>query len=345
MARTKTLWLTGAATGVVFAAAWMLTASSRASSATSPKPPGAPPNILAPGLVEAAGERVELAFETSGRVVEVRVCEGEHVVAGQLLARLDDRLARARVERAAAALASAEARRDLMEHGAQPEEISAARAEAEAARAQAAERQHARARAGQLAAQAVISPAQLDADASFADVAAATAAAADARYRLAQKGPRNELKREAIAAVAAARAELMEARVLCAQTELRSPRDGVVLRRFIEPGEQVTSMPLTTALTVADLSHLQVRAEVDESDVGRVAIGQRGWATADGYGARRFAGRVLRLTSELGRKKVRTDDPRARLDTRVLEVIFALDDPVQLPLGLPMNVHLAEGRR
>jgi hypothetical protein len=63
--------------------------------------------------------------------------------------------------------------------------------------------------------------------------------------------------------------------------------------------------------------------------------------TADAYGEQRFAGTITRVTGELGRKRVRDDDPRARLDTRILEVLFTLDRPATLPLGLRMDLHLA----
>jgi multidrug efflux pump subunit AcrA (membrane-fusion protein) len=140
--------------------------------------------------------------------------------------------------------------------------------------------------------------------------------------------------------VAAAEAELEQARALLAQTELRAPSRGVVLRRMIEVGEQVVTTMPKVALTLADLDRAHVRAEIDEGDVGRVRVGQPGWVTAEAYGERRLPGRVVSLQRELGRKSVRLDDPHARADTRVLEVVFALDQPEALPLGLRMDMHL-----
>jgi hypothetical protein len=103
---------------------------------------------------------------------------------------------------------------------------------------------------------------------------------------------------------------------------------------------QVTNLPPTVILSMADTSSLRLRAEVDESDVGMVAAGQKGYATAEAYGDKRFAGHVLRLAGELGRKKVRNDDPRARIDTRILETVFVFDEPSTIPLGLRMDLHL-----
>ena len=179
-----------------------------------------------------------------------------------------------------------------------------------------------------------------------AETAKAQAAAAEARAQLLREGPRREQKREAVADVAAAQADLDEARTYLSQMDLRAPRDGVILRRFVEVGAQVTTTPPKVVMTLADADHLELRAEVDESDVGSVAVGQHGFTTADAFGEKRFSGKIARILGELGRKKVVSDDPRARIDTRVLEVLFVFDDPAtpagsKLPLGLRMDLHLS----
>ena len=128
----------------------MMTRDSSGRASAAEKLPAGPAEVVAPATVEATGDRVDLAFEQPGRVVAVLVEEGEQVHEGQLLARLDDRIPRARVARAEAALASAQARHEMALHGARPDEIRAARAEAEAARATARERVASGARAEKL---------------------------------------------------------------------------------------------------------------------------------------------------------------------------------------------------
>lgn len=301
----------------------------------------APRSLVVPGVVEPASDPVSLSFEQSGRVVELLVDEGDSVLAGQLVARLDDRIARARVRQAEAHVASARARRDLSLRGARAEEIRAAEADARAMSAQARERARHASRAELLLDAGAGTSADRDGAVDAADAASAGAAAADARVALLRRGTRRETRREAQAALDAALAVLEEARVSLAQTELRAPRSGVVLRRFVEPGEHVVVVPPTVVITMADLSTLRVRAEVDEADVARVFVGQRAYATADAFGARRFPGRIVRLTAELGRKVIRADEPRARADTKVLEVLVALEGAVPMPLGLRTDVHLA----
>jgi HlyD family secretion protein len=297
-------------------------------------------SVVAPGLVEAKDDVVSLAFEAAGGVESVLVHEGDHVEKGQLLATLDARIARAQLARAEATLAAAEARRDAALRGARPSEIEAARADADALRAQAAERALASERAEKLVTADAIPTAERDTDRNALDAARAQVAASEARWSLLREGTRVESRREAVAAVEVARADVEEARTRLAQTELRAPRAATVLRRLVEPGEQVTTLPPTVVIKIADAHDLRLRAEVDEADIGSVHVGQLGYATAEAYGARRFAGHVVRVEGELGRKRVRDDDPRARVDTRVLEAIFAFDEPEGVPLGLRMDLHL-----
>jgi HlyD family secretion protein len=336
----KRFALIGAILLAIGGGAWALGGSGKKQGATAPI---APPQVVAPGMIEPKGEVVDLGFEIVGRVGEVLVAEGDTVKTGQLIIRLDDKLARANVAKAEAQLAAAKARRDQALAGSRPDEVRVARAEAVAQRALARERNLSRGRAEKLRSAEAVADAVVDGERGQADAAAARAEAAEASYALVRSGSRNEEKREAIAMVAAAEAELAGARAYLEKHEIRAPRDGVILRRFLEPGELVSTTPPTLALTMADTSTLEIRAEVDEADIARVAVGQVGWASCEAYGDRRFAGRVVRLTGELGHKRVRNDDPRARLDTRVREVAFVLDEAAPLPLGLRMEVHFAAG--
>lgn len=313
------------------------------SSASAPPAAARAEVIIAPARVEPAHDPVALAFETPGRIAVVDVEEGQAVHAGDVLARLDDRLPRARVAEARAQLAAAEARYQLARRGPRREDLEAARAEADAAAAEAEHRGTERARSEQLGDAGALASSAVDADSTAARVAAATATAATARYQALARGTRPEQIAEAAAALDAAKAELDAATIALDQTVLRAPHDGVILRRLAEVGALVTTMTPAPVVTLADLSRLEVRAEIDEVDVAAIAVGKTAYATADAFGDRRFPIRVTRLTHELGRKTVRDDDPRARVDTRVLEVIADFDGApaADLPLGLRMYVHLA----
>ena len=300
-----------------------------------------PSALVAPGHVEPVHDPVKLAFEAPGRIAEILVDEGDAVRAGQVLARLDDRLAKARVAASEAGLAQARARHLLARRGPRPEDVAAARADADAAAAAAAHRSAEQARSEKLGKVGALATTVVDADDAAARVATAQATAQAARYQSLARGTRVEQIEEAAAAILLAQAELDAARVALDQTVLVAPTDGVILRRTAEVGALVTLMAPAPVVTMADLRQLELRAEIDEADVSAIAIGQTAYATADAYGDRRFPVRLTRITRELGRKTVRDDDPRARVDTRVLEVIGQFDGApgVALPLGLRMQLH------
>jgi HlyD family secretion protein len=301
-----------------------------------------PQTLVAPGRVEPIHDAVALAFESPGRIVAIEVDEGSVVTKGQVLARLDDRLAKARVDAATAQLAAAKARYTFARRGPRNEDIAAARAEADAAAAAAAHRDAEQARSERLGATGAVASSVVDADGAAARVAKAQSNAASARFQSLAKGTRAEQIEEAAAAIALAQAELDAAKVALDQTVLRAPSDGVVLRRTAEVGTLVATLTPVPVVTMADVRQLEIRAEIDEADVAAVSLGQRAYATADAYGDKQFPVKITRISRELGRKTVRDDDPRARVDTRVQEVIFELDGTpgVELPLGLRMSLHI-----
>lgn len=325
------------------AAAWLWLG--RQTPAVHAEPAVTRPSVLvAPGHVEPVHDAVKLAFEAQGRIAEIVVDEGDVVHAGQVLARLDDRLAKARVAASEAGLSQAKARYLLARRGPRSEDVAAARAEADAAAVAAQHRGAEQARSEQLGKVGALATTVVDADDASARIATAQATAATARYQSLARGTRSEQIEEAAAAIMLAQAELDEARVALDQTVLVAPTDGVILRRTAEVGALVTLMAPAPVVSMADLRQLEIRAEIDEADVAAIAPGQAAYATADAYGERRFPVRLTRVTRELGRKTVRDDDPRARVDTRVLEVIGRFEGAagVALPLGLRMQIHVGK---
>ncbi len=180
--------------------------------------------------------------------------------------------------------------------------------------------------------------ARLAADELAARVAAAeqALAAAEAAVTETTAGTRDT----AMAEVGEARARLEEARALAEKGVIRSPIDGVVLRKHRRAGEMVSVSFDTPVVTVGDVSRLRVRADVDERDIARIAVGQKAILMAEAYGDRRFLGHVSRVAGILGKKNVRTDDPAEKNDTRILETLVDVDEPAELPVGLRMDVFI-----
>lgn len=326
----------------VFIAAVSLVAARARSAPAPPAPSAAAPaasgRIVGPGRIEPISEEIHIGVEVGGRVARVAVEEGDRVSAGQVLATLENGDYRAAVASAAARLDDAKAALQRVRTGARLDErreVTAAVAQAEAVLAQATV--EATRRAG-LAAEGVIAREESDRATRDRDVAAARLQELQARRTLVHDGPRAEDHAQAEAAVAMAAAAFREAEARLAKTEIRSPIDGVVLRRDVRTGESVSPERQATALfTVADVSRLRVRVEVDETDVGKVGPGAPGWVSASAFGDRRFEGRVIRVGQSLGRKQLFTEEPRERVDTKVLEVLLELEPEARLPIGLRVD--------
>jgi HlyD family secretion protein len=306
--------------------------------------PGSSAAAAGPGLVEPLSEEVRVSAQIGGRLDRVLVDEGDRVKAGQVLAIVDNNDYRARVESARAELGMREAERRKVVNGARAQErqeAAAAVAEAEAvlenARAEQVRREN-------LLRQRVISRAEAEDADRAARVARARADAARQRFELIDADAREEDRAQAEADVSLARARLEEAKAIYEKTFIRAPIDGVILRRHRKAGESVSTQFDSPIVTLADDRVRRVRVDVDETDVGRVVLGQRAYVTADAFGDRRFSGRVIRIGQLLGRKNVRTDEPTERVDTKVLETLVELDDGRELPLGLRVQAFI-EGTR
>ena len=303
--------------------------------------PDMPATAAGPGLVEAVSEEVRLSAQIGGRLDQVLVDEGQRVTAGQVLAIVDNRDYRARVDTARADFEVRGAARRRVENGARGQErreAAAGVAEAEAVLANAtanAERMRG------LLRERVISKAESD-DAERAErVARARIDAARQRLDLITAGAREEDSAQAAADVRLARARLDEATALYEKTFIRAPIDGVVLRRHRRAGESVSTQFDSPIVTIADDRVRRVRVDVDEADIGRIALGQAAYVTADAFGDRRFPGTVVRVGQLLGRKNVRTDEPTERVDTKVLETLVELADGHELPFGLRVQAFIA----
>src|SRR5262249_14170129 len=137
-------------------------------------------------------------------------------------------------------------------------------------------------------------------------------------------------------------ARLDEARATYEKTFVRAPISGIVLRKHRKPGESVSTQFDSPIVTLADRSVVRVRVDVDETDIGRVAIGQGAYVTADAFGDRHFSGRIVRIGQILGKKNVRTDEPTERIDQKVLETLVDLDDGRELPIGLRVQAFIGK---
>ena len=278
---------------------------------------------------------IQLGFKVPGRVIARLVSEGDRVKAGELVARLDDadqqqQLALRRAELAGAAAALAE-----LEAGSRPQEIAAAAATLRSAEA---ERDRARldfARQRELRSKDAIADREFEASQAQLKVAEARAAEAAERLTLVTEGPRAEDLAQGRARVDQARAAAALAEIQLENTRLTSPLTGVVLSDNIEPGEFVAAG--TSIVTVADTARVWVRAYVDQTDLGRVHLGQKVGVRTDAFAGKTYEGTVGFIASEaeFTPKTVQTPKERVKLVFRVKVDIANPND--ELKPGLPAD--------
>lgn len=296
--------------------------------------------ICAAGKVEPVSEEIEIGSEISGSLRQVPVEEGQHLRKGQMIAVVDNADYAARVAEARATVAVRQAALDRIVNGARDQE----RREAEAAVAE--DRAILEnARAEQSRKQSLFSTGDISrSDWELAEreyhVAEARVSEALAHFQFLDAPARADERERAAADLALARAQLAESEALLEKTTVRAPFDGTVLKRLRKAGETVSDKGDTPIIRFGDNSRLRVRVDVDETDVARVAVGQRAYFTAQAFGQQRFWGTVTRLGQSLGKKNIDTGDPAEKTDTKVLETLVDLDGHPPLPSGLRVDSFL-----
>ncbi len=166
-------------------------------------------------------------------------------------------------------------------------------------------------------------------------------AEARARFDLVKAGPRTETVDEARAAAERAAEALALAEVRLGHATVLSPLSGVVLSKAIEPGEYVSAG--TPVVTVGDLSNVWLRGYIDETDLGRVKLGQEVRVTTDTYPGKNYPGRLSFISSqaEFTPRNVQTEKERVKL---VYRVKVDIPNPSQeLKPGMPADGEILLG--
>ncbi len=299
---------------------------------------------VALGRVEPQSGEVSIAAAAPGRIADVPVKANEAVFAGELLLRLDDEEALARVAEAEAQVAlHKRARNDQPTPAAAPDRRKAEDAAADAERAVADARSAldtvtAEWRAGR---------------APQADLNAARSALARAQDRFVeQKAALAKLKAQSDTPLptrfegelTVARAQWTLAEAALEKTRIRAPIDGTVLQVEARKGELALPSSEPALVVLGDVSDLRVRAEVDEQYLGRLHVGQRVTVRAAAFRGRDFAGRIASIARMVGPSRINARGARKFSDVDVLEVVVDLPSPAPLLVGEQVDVYFSADR-
>ena len=297
------------------------------------------------GRVEPrSGETKIAAPLPGGRIADVLVKANEEVFAGELLVRLDDDEAIARVAEADAQVAlHKRARNDQSAPAASADRRKAEDAAADSERG--------------------LADARAALDKTTADWRTGTASKTDldtARSALSRAQDRVRERQEALAKLKAladtplptrlegelnvAQAEWRMAQAALEKTQIRAPADGVVLRVDAKKGELGGPSPQPALVVIGDVSALRVRAEVSEQDLGRIRAGQNVLVRAAAFRGREFDGKVSSVARIVAPSRINSGDPRKFNDIDVLEVLVDLPDPGPLVVGEQVDVYFKSER-
>jgi len=221
-------------------------------------------SVTASGQVQPH-TKVDISADISGRIVRLAVKEGQMVTAGQFLLEIDPSQYRATVERATAAVASARSQ--------------AAQAKPALLQAQ---RNFDRLMALKKANPTLVSDEQVEQLRTEVEVNQATLEAANH-------------------AVDQATASLRDSQSLLSKTTIVAPMSGRVTRLSVEQGETAIqgtfNKDAATMLTISDMSVLETKVRVDETDVSRIALGDSAIVQLDAFPDTTFVGRVSEISN------------------------------------------------
>lgn len=301
------------------------------------------------GMVEPRTESVSVGTAQSGVVLEVYYADdsvGREIKKGEPLFKVDDRAWQAQLRVHRATLNSAKAELQRLEQMPRPEDLPPLEAKVQVAKARLADQEDRFQRVQQLPNAAIAREEVTQRRFSFEAAQHEMIQAQKELDRVKAGAWQPEL------AVAQAAVEAAEANIHLVETEIdrclvRAPIDGQVLQVNVRPGEYVSGQSSKTLFMLGDLNKLHVRAEFDEEDIPRFNRDYPARAVTRGNASKSFALKFLRIEPYIVPKRSLTGDGIERVDTRVMQVVFEVEDsaaPLLVGQQLDVFVEKSNGK-
>jgi HlyD family secretion protein len=299
------------------------------------------------GTIEAT--QANLSFQVPGRVDQINVREGQAVTKDQVLAKLDPRefesrraQAKANWERARKAKEQAQTVLEIYRKTL-PAEVAKATAGVKAAKDTMIDAERNYQRFEELFSRGVVTEKERDTLKLAYDVAKSKLAESESTLKLAQgnltkiDAAKQDIE-AALTQIDAVQAALNQADIQLDYTQLKSPVNGVVTSRNIEPGETVT--PGREIITISDLSRVDLKIFVDETEIGKVKPNQPADVKVDTFPGKIYPGHVSFISpeGEFTPKIIQTKKERVKL---VYLVKVSIPNPNhELKFGMPADAWL-----
>ena len=321
-----------------------LTLASRKAEDTAPKEAIPVRYVSAEGKVEALpGAEVEVGSEITGRIERFFVKEGDLVKKGGLIAILENRDIKAKLREAETEAAVARARLKETASGAREEEIRRAGASLDGAVADMHLTSAELERYERLHRQGMVSQAELDQKQSAYKIALSRVKEAEEAKTLLEKGPKQETLKVNEVMIKQAEATVEYYKRLLDKTIIKAPISGKVIRKYAQEGELVNLSSAETLLAaIADIEKVRINAEVDETDIGKIKIGDPVDVTSDAYTGKVFKGEIEEIADYVGIRNIRPNNPAKNMDMKVVQVKIELKEKTPLRLGMTVDVRIMQ---
>jgi multidrug resistance efflux pump len=282
--------------------------------------------VAGAGIVEAKTENISMGTHVPGIVVERTVEVGQKVEAGDLLFRIDDRQYQADLKVKSAQFEAAQSKLHRLRSMPRPEEIPPSEAKVARLRAEFAATRDLLDRTEKLFASRSIGEEELIQRRQKASAAQEALSQAIAEDQLLKKGAWEEDIRVATSDVEQARSLVEQAKTEIARLDVRSPIAGEVLQVNVRLGEYVGTPPGQALIVLGNIQSLRVRIDIDESDIADYHAGMPARAFMRGSKKTEIPLHFVRIEPYVIPKKSLTRRPGEQVDTRVLQVIYEIDD-------------------
>lgn len=318
-------------------------------------------SVSGAGLIEPSTQNIAIGTAVPGVVSRVLVKAGDTVEAGATLFAIDDREIRAALASREATLEvrraghlTAQARLESLRQLPRAETIPPMEAKVAEARAALSDAESQLAKWDAVEDKRALSQDLFNQRRQAVQVARARVASVEAELALLKAGAfKPELDAaaaqvtEAQAQIASAQADVEAARIEVARREIRSPVAGRVLQVNIRPGEFAPAgVVQTPLLIVGGVTPMHVRCDVDENEAWRVKEGSPAVAFLRGNSSIKTPLKFVRFEPYIVPKKSLTGDSAERVDTRVLQVIFAIEgDTFSAYVGQQVDVYIESAPR
>lgn len=300
--------------------------------------------VAAEGKVEVVpGYEVEVGSLIEGRLESTKFKEGQNVEKGQLLAVIDNKDVQAKLKSVEALLEVEKSRLAEVQSSSRMEEVSRAGASLKASQTDLEFAENTLKRHEELYKKGYISKDVLEEKERLFKVSEARLKESQETKKLLERGAKKETVKLHEDSVKQAEAEVLYLKSILEKTYIKAPISGKAIRKYLNDGEMINKEMSLAA--IADTKKIWINAEVDETDAGRISIGDEVVITSDTFTGEVFKGSVSEIADYVGVRNIKPNNQAKNLDIKVVQTkIKLVDANIRFKPGMTVDVKIKYGK-